>query len=170
MTEPLTLYKLIVLYMLDRVDFPLTKAQIFDFILDKEYTNYFTLQQVSCELIDSDLVESKSIRNSSHLYITDEGRNTLSYFEDRISEAIKADIKEYFNENELKLRNEISVLSNYYKVSNGEYVAELVAKEKNTELMNIKVTMPSEDAVKCMCENWQQKNQSVYAYLMESLL
>ena len=34
----LTLYKLIVLYMLSCVDFPLTKAQIGDFILEKEYT------------------------------------------------------------------------------------------------------------------------------------
>lgn len=33
--DPLTLYKLIVLYMLNRVDFPLTKAQITDFILEK---------------------------------------------------------------------------------------------------------------------------------------
>ena len=28
-----TLYKLIVLYMLNRVTFPLTKAQVYDFIL-----------------------------------------------------------------------------------------------------------------------------------------
>ena len=35
MHDPLTLYKLIVLYMLDRVDFPLTKSQIGDFILEK---------------------------------------------------------------------------------------------------------------------------------------
>lgn len=170
MTEPLTLYKLIVLYMLDRVDFPLTKAQIFDFILDKEYTNYFTLQQVSCELIDSGLVESRSIRNSSHFIITEEGSQTLSYFEDRISDVIKGEIKEYFKENELRLRNEVSVLSNYYRVTGGEYIAELIAKEKNTELMNIKITMPSEDAVKSICENWQKKNQEVYAYLMEKLL
>ena len=50
MAEAQTLYKLIVLTMLDRVDFPLTNAQISDFILTKEYTNYFTLQQVLSEL------------------------------------------------------------------------------------------------------------------------
>ena len=44
--DPLTLYKLIVLYMLNRVDFPLTKAQITDFILEKEYTTYMNLQSV----------------------------------------------------------------------------------------------------------------------------
>ena len=44
--EPLTLYKLIVLYLLNKVSFPLTMAQVSDLILEKEYTNYLTLQQV----------------------------------------------------------------------------------------------------------------------------
>ncbi len=170
MTEPLTLFKLIILYMLDQVDFPLTKAQIFCFALDKEYTNYFTLQQACCELIDSGLVESQSIRNSLHLSITDEGKNTLHYFEGRISDPIKEDIENYFKDNELQIRNEVSVLSNYYRVTNGEYTAELIAKEKNVELVNLKITMPSEDTAKNICENWQKKNQEVYAYLMENLL
>ena len=39
MSEPLTLYKLIILYMLEKVDFPLTNAQISGFVLDKGYTN-----------------------------------------------------------------------------------------------------------------------------------
>ena len=33
--ESLTLYKLIVLYMLDKVAFPLTQSQISEFVLDK---------------------------------------------------------------------------------------------------------------------------------------
>lgn len=170
MTEPLTLYKLIILYMLDQVDFPLTKAQIFGFILEKEYTNYFTLQQVSCELIESGLVTSESIRNSSHLRITPEGEDTLHYFEGRISDAIKEEVRAYFHDNELKLRNEVAVLSNYYRITNGQYIAELVARENNTELMNLKISMPGEDAVKSICENWQEKSQEIYAYLMENLL
>ena len=41
MSETFTLYKLIILYMLDKVDFPLTNAQISEFILNKGYTTYF---------------------------------------------------------------------------------------------------------------------------------
>ena len=48
--EPLTLYKLIVLYLLDQVTFPLSKTQIGDFILEKEYTSFLTLQQVLNEV------------------------------------------------------------------------------------------------------------------------
>ena len=40
MAEPFTLYKLIILYMLDRVDFPLTNSQISSFLLDRGYTNF----------------------------------------------------------------------------------------------------------------------------------
>ena len=53
--DPLTLYKLIVLYMLNRVTFPLTTAQVSDFILEKEYTNFLTLQQVINELTDAEM-------------------------------------------------------------------------------------------------------------------
>ena len=34
-----TLYKLIILYMLQNVNFALSNTQISDFILEKEYTN-----------------------------------------------------------------------------------------------------------------------------------
>ena len=46
MAEPATLYKLIILHMLEHIDFPLSNAQISDFFLDREYTDYFTIQQV----------------------------------------------------------------------------------------------------------------------------
>ena len=46
-TDATTLYKLMVLYMLDKVNFPLSNSQIADFMLDRQYTNYFTLQELS---------------------------------------------------------------------------------------------------------------------------
>ena len=45
MADTLSLYKLIILKMLEQVEYPLTNSQITEFILDKEYTNYFTVQQ-----------------------------------------------------------------------------------------------------------------------------
>ena len=62
MSDSLTLYKLIILFMLDKVDFPLTTSQISEFILEKEYTNYFTIQQALNELTDSHLVRADTMR------------------------------------------------------------------------------------------------------------
>ncbi|HIR76314.1 MAG TPA: DUF4364 family protein, partial [Candidatus Choladousia intestinipullorum] len=62
MPEPFTLYKLIILYMLQKVDFPLTNSQISEFILDRGYTTYFTLQSVISELIESEMIHQETIR------------------------------------------------------------------------------------------------------------
>ncbi|MDE7290188.1 MAG: DUF4364 family protein [Oscillospiraceae bacterium] len=169
MQDPLTLYKLIILYMLDRVNFPLTKTQVGDFILEKEYTNFLTLQQVISELIEADLVSADSIRNRTHLSITKEGQETLSFFENRINDGIKADIKTFFKENELELRNEVSVLADYYKSTSGEFEAHLIAKDRNINLVEITLSVPVEETAATICDNWQRKNQEIYQHLIQEL-
>ena len=49
--EAETLYKLIIMHMLNKVEFPLTNSQISQFFLENEYTNYFTVQKSLSELI-----------------------------------------------------------------------------------------------------------------------
>lgn len=167
--DPITLYKLIVLYMLNKVSFPLTSSQIGDFILEKDYTNFLTLQQVFSDLKENNLIAAKTVRNRTLFSITEEGMNTLTYFENRISDAIKEDVINYFRDNEMELRNEVSVLADYYRASNGEYEAHLWAKDRNTELVSIKLTVPTEEIASSICTKWQDKNQQIYQYLTEQL-
>lgn len=167
--DPLTLYKLIVLYMLNKVKFKLTYAQISEFILAEEYTNFLTLQQVISDLQDTDLIHTDTSLNRTYFSITDEGRNTLSYFGNRIGDAIKKDIDFYLDQKHLELKNESSITASYYKATTGEYEAELVAKEKDIELVNIKLSVPTEDMAASICDSWQKKNQAIYKYLMQEL-
>ena len=151
MQDPLTLYKLIILYMLQRVDFPLTKAQISDFILEKQYTSFLT------------------IRNRTHLSITKEGRQTLDFFSNEISDTIKEEINTYLKENEMTLRNEVSILADYYKSTSGEFEAHLTAKDKEVTLLDIIISVPVEETAASICDNWQKKNQEIYQYLITEL-
>lgn len=169
MQDPLTLYKLIVLYMLDKAAFPLTKTQISDFVQEKDYTNFFTLQQVFSELIDTELVTAQTIRNRTQLSITEEGRETLRFFGNRISDAIYQDVDNYFQEKEIELRNEASVQSNYYKSTSGEYEAHLSAQDRGITLVDITLSVPTQELASSICDNWQKKNQSIYQYLTEQL-
>ena len=104
-TDPLTLYKLIVLYMLDKVKFKLTYSQISGFILEKEYTNFLTLQQVISDLQDAELIKTDASMNRTFFSITEEGRNTLSYFGNRIGDAIIGDIDTFLSEKHLEIFN-----------------------------------------------------------------
>ena len=76
MAETYTLYKLIVLYMLDKVDFPLTTSQISEFILDKGYTSYFRLQETLSELAGSGLLEVETTHNRTLYHLTESGAET----------------------------------------------------------------------------------------------
>ncbi|MCI8527855.1 MAG: DUF4364 family protein [Lachnospiraceae bacterium] len=167
--DPLTLYKLILLYMLNRITFPITAAQVSDYILDREYTNYLTLQQAIHELLEARLLSSKTTHNRTLLSITSEGRQTLQFFQNHISDAIKQDIDIYFRENEYDLRNEVSVLGNYYKSTSGEFEAHLIAQERGITLVDITLSVPIEDTAAAICDNWQKKNQEIYQYLVEQL-
>lgn len=155
--------------MLDRVTFPLTKAQVSDFILEKEYTNFLTLQQAAAELIDADLVIAKVNRNRTYLEITEEGRETLSFFGNRINSSIKHEVDSFLRDHELEMRNEVSILADYYKSTSGEYEAHLQAKEKGVTVVEVTLSVPDEDTASAICANWQKKNQDIYQYLISQL-
>ncbi len=167
--EALELYKLIVLYMLNRVDFPLTQSQISEFILEQGYTNYLTLQQALTQLAQADLIHPRTTLNRTTLVITEEGRSTLGFFEGRISDAIKKDIDIYFKEHSLALRDQVFVSSNYYKAVGGEYEALLSARDKDTLLVEIRLSVPTPKLAEAICDNWNKKNQLVYETLTKML-
>ena len=96
MAEPFTIYKLTILNMLDKVDFPLTNTQISDFFLEQEYTDYFRVQQVLNDLTDSGLIRTESTHSNTQYYITAAGKETLGFFRDKITDAIEHDTIAYF--------------------------------------------------------------------------
>ena len=169
-SQYLTLYKMIVLYMLKRCDVTLSKSQIYDFILEKEYTTFLTLQEVFSELASSNLITEKTMANRTYLEITDEGSQTLEFFGNRINPAIKEQIDDYLKENSMKLRNDSSILGDYRKVGENEYTVQLLAKENGQNLIYIRVPVPTEEIAQHMIDNWQEKNTEIYQYLFSQLM
>lgn len=169
-TDTLTLYKLIILYILDKVDFPLTNSQLSDFILEKEYTNYFNIQQAISELTEQELVTVSTIRHSSYYRITETGKETLTFFNNKISDAIKDDILEYLRNNKYALREEVSNIADYYEEKMNEFVVRCQVKEQGSSIIDLSLIVPTEDAAIAICNNWRKNSQEVYSYLMKTLL
>lgn len=170
MRDPLNLYKLIVLYMLDNVDFPLTRASVFDFMMGKGYVTFFSLQQAINELIDAGLLVSESSHNATRLIITENGRQTLSYFENRIPDNIKTEIATYLSDNSIQLRSHTSVSADFYKATNGEYEINFEVKDKGSNLISLSISVPTQEAAEKMCRAWEGKNAQIYDYIYKTLL
>ena len=170
MSETLTLYKLIILKMLSQVDHPLTNSQISEFILEKEYTNYFTLQQVLCEVEETGLVTRSNSRNSSLYHITAAGLATLHYFGNKVSEAICQDIQDYLKTNDVELRETFLTTADYYPGSKEDYLVRCQVREQDSTLIDLTLSVPSEKQAVSMCNHWKGKSQEIYAWLMQQLL
>lgn len=170
LSEPMTLYKLMNLYMLKQVNFPLTNAQLSSFFLDREYTTYFTLQQALNELLEAGLVRKETLHNSSRYEITREGGDTLEFFGKKISPAIIEDIDQYFKENKFRLRDEVGVVSDYYKSTSQDYIVHCEVREGKTVLIELNLSVPDKEQAEAMCSQWREKSQEIYAFAMKSLM
>ena len=168
--ETLMLYKLIILYILDRVDFPMSNAQLTNFITERGYTTYFNVQQVVNELEEDSYISKETTRSQTLYRITDAGRETLNFFYKKISKEIRDDIDIFLSQEKYALREEVSSPADFYEKAPGEYVCELKILERDSFLIDIKLSVPSLSNAETVCGRWKQKNADIYAYVLNTLL
>ena len=135
MAEPFTIYKLIVLYMAQHSRQELTNSQISEFVLDREYTDYFHLQQVLSELVETGLLTRRTVSNSSHYEITEEGSKTFSYFEEDLSQEIRKEIDDFLKDYGYQLPERILMPADYYTTPQGGYAVRCQLIEKDSTIM-----------------------------------
>ena len=148
--------------MLNEVDFPLTNSQISEFILDEGYTTYFKLQQALSELLESGFIREESTHHRTFYHLTEDGAETIHYFTNDISPAIQHDIDEFLKE--------MSVKADYFENSNMEYSVRCQVIEQGLPLIDLTVTAPTESEAATIANNWQKRNQEIYALVMAKLL
>ena len=91
----ITIYKLIILYTLSKVDSPLPPGVISDYITDRGYTNYFNLQNAFGELLEADLIKEDSTYHLTYYTLTEAGAETLELFGAPLSREIRDEIKRW---------------------------------------------------------------------------
>ena len=170
MAEPLTTYKLMILALLEHSDNPLSGTQLSDFFLEKEYTNYFTVQEALHELDENAFIKKESTHNNTRYSITPAGAETLSFFADKLSAGIHKDILEYLAANQISIRETASVLADYYKAPGDQYAVRCQLKEKGNPRIDLTITVPNREIAEAICNNWKQQNEHVYEYLMDLLV
>lgn len=169
-TEPLTLYKLMILYLLKSVNYPLTNNQLSGFFLDYEYTTYFTLQQCISELVEARLMNAHSTKNVTRYEITKEGSDTLEFFQEDITPGAIADMNRFLKENKLRLRAESSTYTDYYEGNDGSFIVHTEVREENQLLFSLELSVPDKDSAELMCSKWAEKNSVIYGFIIKQLL
>lgn len=170
MAEPLTTYKLMILALLEDSDSPLSGTQLSDFFLEKDYTNYFTVQEALHELDENAFVKKEATHNNTRYSITPAGAETLSFFSDKLSAGIHEDIREYLSKNQLSIREDASLLADYYKAPGDRYAVRCQLREKENPRIDLTITVPNKEIAEAVCDNWKRQSGHVYEYLMDLLV
>lgn len=168
--ETLMLYKLIILYILDCVDYPLTNNRLTEFILERQYTNYFNVQQVLAQLDEDGYVSSTVTRNTTKYQITQAGGQALSLFIDDLNPSIRKDIDNFLKEHSYALREEVAYPADYEKTKSGDYITRLQILERNQPIFEVHLTVPGEEDAIRICNEWDKTNADLYRYAVSKLM
>ena len=170
MAEPFTIYKLTILYMLDKAGFPLSNTQLSNFFLEHDYTDYFRVQEVIGNLVDSDLILAESTHSNTQYTLTTAGKETLNFFSDKITEGITQDVIAFFEKNQMTLRQETSIIADYYKTTNQNYAVRCQARSDGQTMIDLTLSVKTKEQAEAICNNWRKQHEDVYMYLMDSLM
>ena len=178
LSDPMTLYKLMVLYLLKHVSYPLTEDRLSEFFIAGNYTDYFRLKEILSQLTESAMIRKSAAATATHYAITPEGEEAFGYFGKRLPEEITEEMDRFLRENRVSIRNEVSISADYYPaadagagaVSGQDFTVTCEINEGRSRLLTLSFTVPDEEQAKYMCSKWKERSQEIYAYLIRQLM
>lgn len=157
--------KLLILYVFNKLDLSVSNNKITEIILENNLINYFTLQQYLSELMSSGF-----IKNLEHkIVITQKGEKVLSMFIDRISEDKIQSIDEYLNSKLNSIKKEVNITANYSLENKDSFLVNLKATKNNFLLMDIKLSVNSNEEAKKICSKWKENSKEMCEKILNIL-
>ncbi len=156
--------------MLNRADFPLSNTQFVDFFLERNYTDYFQVQNALQDLLDSELITAKHTHSNLQYFLTDRGRESLDFFQSKLSDGIRKDVADFFRTHDISIRRASSITSDYFPAANGTYHVRCQATADGRPVIDLTLTVPGRTQAQTVCANWNKEAEEIYSYLLEQLI
>lgn len=169
-----TIQKLKLLFLLDKMEIPLTENNIVDICTSSnDWFTYLDLKEALYELIEVGFVyPEKSDTDEIRYSITFDGRNCLSHFYYRIPKDIREQMTTYAQENRMNLKRSQEYVSEYNKNNDTTYTVTLKIKEPElgTSLLEIRLKTPNRASAVETSKKWADKAAQIYENIYENLL
>ena len=169
-----TISKLKLLFVLDKMEIPLTENNIIDICTSSNnWFTYLDLKEALIELLDVKFVCEENVTGEEARYtITFDGRNCLSHFYYRIPQDMREKITTYVQENRMNWKRSQEYVSEYTKNSDGTYSVLLKIKEPilTRSLLEIKLKAPTRQSAVEASKRWTEKAPAIYETIYDNLL
>ena len=169
-----TIDKLKLLWVLEKMEIPLTENNIVDICTSaNDWFSYIDLKGAMFELLEVGFIYENKFENEESRYsITFEGRNCLSAFYYRIPLDMRDRISAYAQEHRMSYKRSQEYLSEYEKNQDGSYTVTLKIKEPTSpnSLLVLKLKTPNRQIAIETTKKWMDKAPQIYENIYDNLL
>lgn len=162
--------KLILLYIVDKLNMPVSNLQLTKIVMENKLMNYFMFQQFLDELCSLKYMSSKVTDNTTYYSITPSGKQTLDYFINHIPKGIMSIIDNYISKIRKNIRNETFIKADFTPESENEFTVTCQIREDTFSLIDLKISVGTKSDARDICKNWQKHSQTIYSEIIESLI
>lgn len=167
-----TVNKLILLFLFDKMEVPLTEESILDISTStNEWIPYMDCKPILPELLNTGFLYEIKGSNSKPLYsITNDGITCLGHFYSRIPSSLRDNITEFVKEHRMKYKRKQEYDADYYKNDDGSYTVLLKIIDSVNPVMRLEFNVPTLKVAKSIFTNWPSKAPNVYSTIFENLM
>lgn len=165
--------KLIIMYIIDRLNLPVSNNNITRLVLETRLMNYFMFQQCFNELHEGKLLEfitaKESLESFEGFNLTANGKNTLQYFINLIPPGIKKQLDKMLPDTRKEIQGEALVTADFMPESESKFTVTCKMGEKSFPLIELMAAVGTKKDARAICENWKSHSSEIYAEIIESL-
>lgn len=161
--------KLLILYIINKVNFELTNSQISKLVVNIHEINYFYLQQYISQLVDDKFIGCRIEEGSRFYNITPSGRQALEFFKTMIRASTRDKIDAIIKENIQTLRTETQVSADYIPLDDNQYSVSCRISEGETCLIDLKLFAGTKEQARLICRNWEKNSRELYPEIIRLL-
>ncbi|MEZ4357958.1 MAG: DUF4364 family protein [Eubacteriales bacterium] len=162
--------KLIILYLLDKLNFGISDQQLIEIVIRQNLMSYFDLTTSIADLIQGGMVKCNEATMRKLYLITEKGKTTLKFFEKELLLSKRTLIDEFCNTNKSDLQLEASLFSDYVYLGNGEYRVILMIFEKSSAIFELSFRVFSKEDAKKAISKWKTNAKEIYKNIFNTLL
>ncbi len=166
------LNKLILLFVFDKMEVPLSLSTIQDMCCQSnDWLNFMDCNPTLSKLLDGDLVYKIDMQNSEPLYaLTANGRVCLAEFFINIPTSLRENISQFVKKNKTRYRKRQEYVADYYMNKDGTFTVYLKIVEPIGTPLELKLTVPSKQIAKNIYKKWENKAESLFSVIYENII
>lgn len=166
-----SLNKLILLFVFDKMEVPLSENIILDICCSSNnWIAYMDCQPILSHLVDHGFIYDISTGGEPMYTITTDGRVCLANFFVKIPASTRQEISLFIKANRLKYRRKQECVADYYMNKDGTYTVYLKIIEPVQPLLELKVVVPNRQTAKDIYKKWEEKAANIYSVIYDNLV